>query len=82
MKKAILHRRNSLFYKTENGAAVGDIFMSLIHTAELAGANPLDYLTVLLNNAAAVRLEPECWLPWSYPTTADRAPAASAAAPS
>ncbi len=32
LKKAILHRRNSLFYKTENGAEVGDLFMSLIHT--------------------------------------------------
>ena len=32
LKKAILHRKNSLFYKTENGAEVGDLFMSLIHT--------------------------------------------------
>ena len=30
LKKAILHRRNSLFYKTLNGARVGDLFMSLI----------------------------------------------------
>jgi hypothetical protein len=35
LKKAILHRRNSLFYKTLNGARVGDLFMSLIHTCEL-----------------------------------------------
>ena len=35
LKKAILHRKNSLFFKTENGARVGDIFMSLIHSAEL-----------------------------------------------
>ena len=41
LKKAILHRKNSLFYKTENGARVGDLFMSLIHTAELYGANPV-----------------------------------------
>jgi len=47
LKKAILHRRNSLFYKTETGAHVGDIFMSLIHTAELCGANPFHYLTEL-----------------------------------
>ena len=39
LKKAILHRKNSLFYKTENGAEVGDLFMSLIHTCELNGAN-------------------------------------------
>jgi transposase len=39
-KKAILHRRNACFYKTENGAHVGDLFMSLIHTCELNGVNP------------------------------------------
>ena len=31
LKKTILHRENSLFYKAENGAEVGDLFMSLIH---------------------------------------------------
>src|SRR5690606_29976637 len=30
LKKAILHRKNSYFYKTENGARVGDLYMSLI----------------------------------------------------
>ena len=47
LKKAIRHRRNSLFYKTRHGAHVGDLFMSLIHTCELCGANPFDYLTEL-----------------------------------
>ena len=47
LKKCILHRKNSLFYKTENGAEVGDLFMSLIHTCELNDANPFDYLTEL-----------------------------------
>jgi transposase len=32
LKKAILHRKNSLFYKTRKGAQMGDLFMSLIHT--------------------------------------------------
>jgi len=32
LKKAILNRKNALFYKTLNGAGVGDLFMSLIHT--------------------------------------------------
>ena len=39
LKKAILHRRNSLFYKTENGAHMGDLYVSLIHTCEPSGAN-------------------------------------------
>ena len=33
LKKAILHRKNSLCYKTEKGTEVGDLFMGLIHTA-------------------------------------------------
>jgi hypothetical protein len=38
LKKAILHRKNSLFYLNENGAKVGDLFMSLIHTADSAAS--------------------------------------------
>ena len=45
LKKAILNRKNALFYKTRNGARVGDLYMSLIHTCELCGGNPFDYLT-------------------------------------
>ena len=48
LKKAILHRKNAYFYKTENGAHVGDLFMSLIHTCELNGVNPFDYLRYVL----------------------------------
>ena len=47
LKKAILHRKNSLFYKTRNGAQMGDLFMSLIHTCELNEVNAFDYLTEL-----------------------------------
>jgi transposase len=47
LKKAILHRKNSLFYKTLNCADVGDLYMSLIHTCELNDVNPFDYLTEL-----------------------------------
>jgi hypothetical protein len=66
LKKAILHRKNALFYKTLNGAGVGDLFMSLIQTCNLNGANPIDYLTVLQEHAAELKQEPEKWLPWNY----------------
>jgi hypothetical protein len=66
LKKAILHRKNSLFYKTQNGARVGDLFMSLIHTAELCGANPFDYLTELQRHAEELAAAPAQWMPWSY----------------
>jgi hypothetical protein len=36
LKRAVLHRKNALFYRTLNGAQVGDLFMSLIHTCQLA----------------------------------------------
>lgn len=66
LKKAILHRKNALFYKTENGAKVGDVFMSLIHTAELNGINPFHYLTELLRHPREVRDHADRWLPWNY----------------
>jgi transposase len=69
LKKAILHRKNSMFYKTENGAHVGDIFMSLIHTCELAAENPFDYLTELQKNTAEVSRNPGDWMPWNYRQT-------------
>lgn len=66
LKKAILHRKNALFYKTENGARVGDAFMSLIHTCQLAGADPFDYLTELQRHHEALAREPKAWMPWNY----------------
>ena len=66
LKKAILHRKNALFYKTENGALVGDTFMSLIYTCQLCGANPFDYLTELQRHATALAASPQDWMPWNY----------------
>jgi transposase len=66
LKKAILHRKNALFYKTMNGARVGDLFMSLIHTCELNKVNPFDYLTELLRHPAEVAVHPAEWMPWNY----------------
>ena len=66
LKMAILHRKNALFYKTETGALVGDILMSLIHTCRLNRVNPFAYLTALQKHAGRVRAEPAKWLPWNY----------------
>jgi len=73
LKKAILHRKNALFYKTLNGARVGDVFMSLIHTAELNGIAPFEYLVALQRHHQAVALDPSDWLPWNYAVTELRA---------
>jgi hypothetical protein len=66
LKKAILHRKNALFYKTLNGAHVGDVFMSLIHSAELNGADPFDYLVALQRHHEDVAKNPADWMPWNY----------------
>jgi transposase len=72
LKKAILHRKNALFYKTMNGARVGDLFMSLIHTCELNGANPFDYLTELQRHSEWLKGNPSEWMPWNYRETLAR----------
>jgi transposase len=69
LKKVILHRKNALFYKNQNGAQVGDLFMSLIHTCELCDANPFDYLTQLQRHAADLAESPRDWMPWNYCAT-------------
>ena len=66
LKKAISHRKNSLFYKTLNGAHVGDMFMSFIHTCELVGANPFEYLVALLRHHDRVAATPADWMPWNF----------------
>ena len=73
LKKAILHRKNSYFYKTQNGARVGDLFMSLIHTCELNGVNPFDYLSELQKHARDLAANPADWMPWNYRGTLQRA---------
>ena len=79
LKKAILHRKNALFYRTLNGAKVGDLFMSLIYTAELHRVEPFDYLVTLLRHATAVALDPAAWMPWNYTETPARLAAAATA---
>ena len=66
LKMSILHRKNSLFYKTLRGAHVGDIFMSLIHTCRLQKINPFDYLVALYKHHHEVSRNPQQWLPWNY----------------
>lgn len=69
LKKVILHRKNALFFKTQNGANVGDLFMSLIHTAELATIDPFDYLNQLQCHATQLKAAPQQWMPWNYRAT-------------
>jgi transposase len=69
LKRAVLHRKNALFYRTLHGSEVGDLFMSLIHTCELTDANPFHYLTELQRNAHELAADPSEWMPWNYRET-------------
>jgi transposase len=73
LKRVVLHRKNALFYRTLNGADVGDLFMSLIHTCQLCDANSFDYLTELQRHAQEVETKPAEWMPWNYRETLERA---------
>lgn len=72
LKRAIQHRKNSLFYKSENGARVGDTFMTLIYSAEINGADPFDYLVALLRHADQSAESPGDWMPWNYRSAVER----------
>ncbi|MDQ3732105.1 MAG: IS66 family transposase [Pseudomonadota bacterium] len=67
LKLVVLHRKNALFFKTEHGAAVGDILMSLIETCRMGGVSAWDYLLAIVRNARVARKTPADWLPWNYP---------------
>jgi transposase len=69
LKRAVLHRKNALFYRTLHGSEVGDLFMSLIHTCELAGVNAFDYLSQLQRHTAELAANPAAWMPWNYRDT-------------
>jgi transposase len=73
LKRGVLHRKNALFYRTLNGAQVGDLFMSLIHTCELCGADSFHYLTELQRHAGELAANPAAWMPWNYRETLARA---------
>ncbi len=68
LKMGILHRKNSLFYRTQRGAAVGDLFMSLVQTCRSNNVNPFDYMLSVVRNAARAKSNPESWMPWNFHT--------------
>lgn len=69
LKKYIRYRRNSLFFRSKDGARIADMFVSIIHTCELSKANPFDYMTAILDNSDAVAENPSDWMPWNFKNT-------------
>lgn len=73
LKRAVLRRKNALFYRTMNGAQVGGRFMSLIHTCQLCGANSFDDPTELQRHARELAANPAESMPWNYRPTLNHA---------
>lgn len=56
----------SFNYKSQSGAEVGDLHMSLVATANANGVEPVAYLTECLANHEDLAKRPEYYLPWVY----------------
>ena len=66
LKRCILHRKNSLHYRTVRGARVGDVFMSLVETCRANRVNPFAYMMAVVRNSAAAKANPQSWMPWNF----------------
>lgn len=66
LRKAVVLRKNSLFYRTENGANTGSVLSSVIETCCINNINPFDYLITVVSNKKEARAKPDLWLPWNY----------------
>lgn len=69
LKRVILHRKNALFYRSQFGAYIGDMYTSLIHTCSLMKINPFDYLVALQKYSSEVFKNPSRWMPWNFEDT-------------
>ena len=47
LKRSVLNRKNAYFYRTEEGARIGDILMSTIETCVMNEINPWKYLLAI-----------------------------------
>ena len=66
LKKAILHRKNSLIYRSLKGAAVGDVIMSVGFTALQSSVDPYYYFLDILNHRNEIQNNIEQFLPWNW----------------
>jgi hypothetical protein len=66
LKPAQRHRKNSLFFKTQAGAEVGDVLLSVTRTSVKNSIDPVDYLSAVASHPDDVRRSPKSWLPWNY----------------
>jgi transposase len=72
LKNAFCIVRTLCFTRPGRERRWGDLFMSLIHTCELNGANAFDYLNELQRHAEEPKQNPSAWMPWNYRDTLAR----------
>lgn len=68
LKLVARNRKNAMFHKTQAGASIADVVMSMIATSAEANINVLDYFNTLQRQESEVRANPEQFLPWNYPS--------------
>lgn len=56
----------SFNYRSREGAEVGDLYMSVVGTANANGVEPVAYLEECLANHEDLAQRPEHYLPWAY----------------
>jgi hypothetical protein len=78
LKKAVLLRKNALFFRSQHGADVGSMILSVSETSRMADVPVFDYLVDVVRNARAVRADPRRWLPWAW-AARERAPSRAVA---
>jgi transposase len=78
LKKAVLLRKNALFFRSQHGADVGSMILSVTGTTRMAGVPVFDYLVDIVRKAQVVRADPRRWLPWAW-AARERAPSSAAA---
>ncbi len=69
LRQIVINRKNSMFYKTMNGAQTADLYTSIIATCRLNGVRSYPYLEAVMKNPEAVAASPQEWMPWSYQKT-------------
>jgi transposase len=66
LKRSVLNRKNAYFFKTETGAKIADILMSVIETCALNNINVYNYMISIQQNTKKVLENAKGWLPWNY----------------
>ena len=69
LKLIVLGRKNAYFFRTQAGAAISDVILSLAATAQRVGINVFQYFVDIQKYESLVKADPESWLPWKYQET-------------